>query len=87
MLDRAEMLEEYSMETGILLRRAWKKGTDVLCMKLPDDELSSYMKWDIEVGELAALPSSDEFMVKESTTAVSIPHALTLIIKNQIPND
>lgn len=71
MTDNAEMLEEYSMDTGILMRRAWKKRTDVLCMKVADDDLSGLLEWDIEVGDLATLPSSGEFMVKESTTAVS----------------
>lgn len=73
MNDGAEMLEEYSMETGILIRRAWKKRTDVLCMKPAEDDLTGIrFEWDIELGELGSMPTTGEFMVKEANTAVSL---------------
>lgn len=70
--DGAEMLEEYSMETGVLMRRAWKKKQDVLCMQRANDNLNKTLfNWDIELGELAPVTQTDDFMVKESNTAVS----------------
>lgn len=72
MCDGAEMLEEYSMETGILIRRAWKKRTDVLCMKPADDDLNTRFDWNIELGELPSQQSTGEFMVKESSATVSM---------------
>lgn len=75
--DGSEMLEEYSMDTGILMRRAWKKKTDVLCMKPADDNINNIMyEWNIELGELVPMPSAGDFMVKESNTAVSITRIL-----------
>lgn len=72
--DTAEMIEEYSMETGVCVKRAWKKKRDVLCME-SDDVSSINFNWDIELGEhIQALPS-DDFLVKESNTEVHIRRA------------
>lgn len=79
MCDGAEMLEEYSMETGILIRRAWKKQTDVLCMKPADDDLNIRFDWNIELGELASQPITGEFVVKESSATVSMVLYLHII--------
>lgn len=73
MTDGAEMLEEYSMDTGILMRRAWKKKKDVLCFQPTDHDLGSTMfNWEIELGEPIPITKSNDFMVKESNTAVTI---------------
>lgn len=72
MTDGTEMSEEYSMDTGILMRRAWKKKNDVLCMQPEENDVNSVMfNWDIELGEIVKPTIENEFMVKESNTAVS----------------
>lgn len=71
MTDGAEMLEEYSMDTGILVKRGWKKKCDILCTELADDINSTQYNWDIELGEKIQPLKSSEFLVKESMSEVS----------------
>lgn len=69
--DGAEMLEEYSMDTGVLMRRGWKKRNDVLCMQPAGEDANKILhNWDIELGEVISTKPSDDFLVKESNTAV-----------------
>ncbi|KXJ74639.1 hypothetical protein RP20_CCG013233 [Aedes albopictus] len=58
--DGTEMAEEYSTETGCVLRRAWKVRSDLL---RNDD-------WEIELGEPIpkALKNGDEFALQEAPT-------------------
>ncbi|XP_019529215.3 protein DPCD [Aedes albopictus] len=58
--DGTEMAEEYSTETGCVLRRAWKVRSDLL---RKDD-------WEIELGEPIpkALKNGDEFALQEAAT-------------------
>lgn len=70
------MIEEYSMDTGVIVRRAWKKKQDVLCTQPMTDDLNKTLfNWDVELGELPSTTSKtndNDFMVKESNTAVSV---------------
>lgn len=69
--DGAEMLEEYNMDTGVLMRRGWKKKNDVLCMQPGGEDMNKTLfDWDIELGEVISTKQIDDFMVKESSTAV-----------------
>lgn len=59
--DGKEMCEEYSMETGILLRRAWKKKPNIL----GDSD------WDVELGETMPNRHDDiDNIIKETNTEV-----------------
>lgn len=71
MTDGAEMIEEYSMDTGILVKRGWKKKLDVLCTASADDMNSAHYNWDIELGEKIQPLKNSEFLVKESISEVS----------------
>lgn len=56
-----EMAEEYSMDTGIVLRRAWKMAST----------LRGESEWTIELGDIVRpLNNNDNFLVKESLTEV-----------------
>lgn len=58
-----EMIEEYSLETGVLLRRAWKKK----------HELRGDQKWEIELGDSipdVARADDGALLMKESSTEV-----------------
>lgn len=69
--DGAEMLEEYNMDTGVLMRRGWKKKNDVLCMQPAGEDMNkTFFNWDIELGEVISTKQSDDFVVKESSTTV-----------------
>lgn len=72
MTDGAEMVEEYSMDTGILLKRAWKKRRDILCTSAPEDVNSANFNWDIELGERIQPLKNTEFLVKESSSEVKL---------------
>lgn len=64
-----EMIEEYSLETGVLLRRAWKGK----------QELRGEPRWDIELGDTVPdVARSDDggFMMKESNSEVRMGHAI-----------
>lgn len=57
------MIEEYSLETGVLLRRAWKRK----------QELRGDPGWEIELGDsIPDVARSDDglFMMKESNSEV-----------------
>lgn len=58
--DGEEMCEDYSIDTGILIRRAWRKKRNILCGDTFD--------WDLEIGENAS--STTEYLVKESNLTV-----------------
>lgn len=62
--DGREMAEEYSMTTGVILRRAWRAKS--LLTKGPSAD------WTIELGDVVRQlnPSPDTFLVKESLTEV-----------------
>lgn len=58
-----EMVEEYSLDTGVLLRRAWKRNK----------ELRGEAVWDIEVGDSipdVAVADDGAFLMRESNTEV-----------------
>lgn len=74
MTDGAEMIEEYSMDTGILVKRGWKKKLDILCTASADDMNSAHYNWDIELGETIQPLKNSEFLVKESVSEVSSDH-------------
>lgn len=62
--DGNQMAEEYSMDTGVVLRRMWKKKK----------ELRGEPSWTVELGEV--LPdfgiNDGNFVMKESSTAVRL---------------
>lgn len=60
--DGAEMIEEYSMETWILLRRSWKKKRNILD--------GTFVKWDIEVGDTFQSIDDLNFILKEADISV-----------------
>lgn len=67
----AEMIEEYSTETGILLRRAWKKKQNALSTQMNTNPFGgSIFDWDIELGDMFPASNDANFLVKESNTAV-----------------
>lgn len=58
-----EMIEEYSLETGVILRRAWKRK----------NELRGEPGWEIELGDTipdVARGDDGTFMMKESNSEV-----------------
>lgn len=56
--DGNEMAEEYSMETGVVLRRAWKRKR----------ELMGEPQWELELGEPIKNPAeSNNFVLRESS--------------------
>lgn len=60
--DGREMVEEYSLETGIIQRRAWRKKQD----------LRGEPDWEIELGDCVKdLRMGGEFLLKESNTEVN----------------
>lgn len=61
--DNTEMVEEYNIDTSVVLRRAWKRPG-----KLGEDK-----KWDIEIGdpEPIALNPLDNEIIRESNDQVS----------------
>lgn len=67
--DNVEMIEEYSMDTGICIKRAWKKNREILCMD--NDSITNInFNWDIELGEHIHSLKSTDFALKESNTEV-----------------
>lgn len=77
--DGNEMTEEYNMETGVLIKRAWKKKKDILCMNT-DDISSTNFNWEIELGEYIKPLKTDEFLLKESQTEVCVLIHVNLLI-------
>ncbi|XP_055591978.1 protein DPCD [Uranotaenia lowii] len=74
--DGTEMVEEYSTETGVILRRAWKKKSDLI----RKDE------WEIELGDplpraLAGAKSNnaDGFLFQESSTEPLLSKRITRV--------
>lgn len=60
--DHNEMVEEYSMETGVVLRRAWKFNNELTL---------GPGNWITELGDMLPRNLNDEnFLVKESLTEV-----------------
>jgi len=58
--DGTEMAEEYSMDTGVIFRRAWKDKKD----------LRGEPNWNIELGEKIR-NINESFLVRESNTEVN----------------
>lgn len=74
--DSHEMMEEYSIQTGMILKRAWKKKRDLLTCS-PNDSLLSdgRFEWDYELGDFTKPLNNDtDFFVAESSTTVSSVH-------------
>jgi len=66
--DGQEMAEEYSMDTGVLQRRAWKR----------EKALGGEPDWEIELGDkVRSLNSQDKFIVQESVTEPVLTKRLT----------
>lgn len=64
--DGPEMVEEYSMDTGRVVKRLWKKKATAI-----DLTGANATDWDIELGDVGrSLNADDNFMVKESVTEV-----------------
>lgn len=71
--DKNEMIEEYSMSTGIVLKRAWKRKRDVLTFSPNDNGLlgDGHFQWEYELGDFTRpLNQNQEFVVKEASTEV-----------------
>ncbi|KAG4070502.1 hypothetical protein HA402_005734 [Bradysia odoriphaga] len=67
-IDGQEMVEEYSMDTGVLQRRAWKR----------EKALGGQPDWEIELGDFGrSLNSQDTFVVRESITEPVLTKRLT----------
>ncbi|XP_055307672.1 protein DPCD isoform X2 [Sitodiplosis mosellana] len=65
--DDKEMIEEYNIETGILMRRAWKKKQNIMGLHTEFNELNgSFFDWDIELGEIIRPTFDSNFLVKET---------------------
>lgn len=60
--DNTEMVEEYNIDTSVVLRRAWKKL----------GKLGEVKKWEVEIGdpEPAALNPLDNEIIRESNDQV-----------------
>uniref|UniRef100_A0A6B2E9X1 Protein DPCD n=1 Tax=Phlebotomus kandelakii TaxID=1109342 RepID=A0A6B2E9X1_9DIPT len=66
--DGREMVEEYSLETGIVQRRAWRKKKD----------LRGEPDWEIELGDCVKdLRLGGEFFLKESKTEPILTKRIT----------
>lgn len=73
-----EMIEEFSLETGVLLRRAWKRK----------QELRGDPGWDIELGDSipdVARGDDGSFMMKESNTEVETRFHFNSPINSDLP--
>ncbi|XP_059615200.1 protein DPCD [Phlebotomus argentipes] len=67
-LDGREMVEEYSLETGIIQKRAWRKKK----------ELRGEPDWEIELGDCVKdLRLGGEFLLKESNTEPILTKRIT----------
>jgi len=60
--DGKELAEEYNMETGAVIRRAWKVGRS----------LTSEPEWEVEVGECGPPGFPKLTYIQEPDTAVGI---------------
>lgn len=81
--DGAVMVEEYNIETGILLRRAWKNKRNVLRTITSDNFIENPMDWDIEVGDIFTSTNSSD-LLQESKATVRI--YVLRIFNNKINN-
>lgn len=74
--DQIEMLEEYNMTTGIILKRAWKRKRGLMTFDKASSSIGdSQHHWEHELGDFMRplnQPQSD-FMVEESSTEVISP--------------
>lgn len=71
--DDAEMIEEYSMETCILLRRIWKKKPNIFGIQTDHDEFNGTLfNWDIELGDIIRPAYDSDFLVRETDKAVIV---------------
>lgn len=73
--DEHEMLEEYSMTTGIILKRAWKRKRALWTASSNDASSigDGQFKWEYELGDFMRPlnQSQSDFVVKESTSEVT----------------
>lgn len=77
--DDAEMMEEYSMETGILLRRAWKKKRNMLSTQMNTNCFDgSIFHWNIELGDIYPATYDSNCLVKESNTTVILKKTISV---------
>jgi len=77
--DKHDMIEEYSMSTGMILKRAWKKKRDLLTFS-PKDSLVSdgRFEWEYELGDFTKpINSNDDFLVQESSTTPMLTKRIT----------
>lgn len=71
--DGAEMMEEYTMETGIIMRRSWKKKQNMFDVQTDTSGFNgSLFDWDIELGNTISSNHDSNFLVKESNTTVTL---------------
>lgn len=71
--DGREMAEEYSLQTGVCMRRAWRNATSLT--KGPSAE------WQLELGDVVRPlnPSATQFVVKESLTEPQLSKRVTRV--------
>ena len=62
--DGTQMAEEYSMDTGIILKRAWKQSK----------QLRGEPEWELELGDVVRQvnPSMENILLMESVTEVKL---------------
>lgn len=72
--DGTEMIEEYSMDTGIIVRRAWKKKQKIDVHGAFNSSIDPLLDLDIEIGNanvhLPEKVDDSDFLVKESNSTV-----------------
>lgn len=67
--DSAEMIEEYNIETGILIRRAWKRKHNLLSAHTSSFDGSAF-DWDVELGDVFPSTQDSSLFLTESNTMV-----------------
>lgn len=65
--DGAEMMEEYNVDTLVLMRRAWKKNEIV---SFSDGTIQDLFNWDIELGDSFPSMNEKQYFLKESDNTV-----------------
>lgn len=74
--DQNEMLEEYSMATGIISKRAWKRKSSVMTFASNNEDSllgDGQYRWEYELGDFMRPlnQANTEFVMKESVTEVN----------------
>lgn len=71
--DDAEMMEEYNLETSILMRRAWKKKQNCFDLQTELDDFNvSMFNWDVELGDIGQPSHDSHFFVRETQITVIV---------------